>query len=43
MAIIPAIWEAEIGRITVQGQKGQKVLKTPSQPINTSQLHRKLN
>jgi hypothetical protein len=27
--IIPTTWEAEIGRIRVQGQPGQKVSKTP--------------
>jgi hypothetical protein len=33
MLIILATWEAEIGRIMVQGQPGQKVSKTPFQPI----------
>jgi hypothetical protein len=27
----PAIWEVEIMRTVVQGQPGQKVIKTPSQ------------
>jgi hypothetical protein len=30
--IIPATWEAEIGRIKVQGQPGQMVLETPPSP-----------
>jgi hypothetical protein len=29
--VIPAIWEAEIGRTGVQGQLGQKVSKLSSQ------------
>jgi hypothetical protein len=29
----PAPWEAEIGRISIQGQPRQGVCKTPSQPI----------
>jgi hypothetical protein len=32
MPVILATWEAEIGRIAVQGQARQKVLKTLSQP-----------
>jgi hypothetical protein len=28
--VIPATWEAEMGRIEVRGQPGQTVLKTPS-------------
>jgi hypothetical protein len=30
----PATWEAEIRRIEVQSQPGQKVSKTPSQSIS---------
>jgi hypothetical protein len=30
MPVIPATWEAEIGRIEVESQPGQKVIKTPS-------------
>jgi hypothetical protein len=33
MPIILAMWEGEIGKITVQGQPRQKVQETPSQPI----------
>jgi hypothetical protein len=33
MPVILAIWEAEIGRIMIQGQSGQKVWETPTQPI----------
>jgi hypothetical protein len=29
-SVIPATWEADIRRIEVQGQPGQKVFKTPS-------------
>jgi hypothetical protein len=29
MAIIPAIWEVEMGRISVQGQLQQKSSKNP--------------
>jgi hypothetical protein len=35
MPRILAIWEAEIGRIMVLGQRGQKVYETPSQPIKS--------
>jgi hypothetical protein len=31
--VIPATWEAEIGRLEVQDQPRQKVYKTPSQQI----------
>jgi hypothetical protein len=31
--VILATWEAKNRRITVQGQSGQKVTETPSQPI----------
>jgi hypothetical protein len=31
--VIPATWEAEIGRIEFPGQPGEVVHKTPSQPI----------
>jgi hypothetical protein len=31
--VILATWEAEVGRITVWGQSGQKVHKTPFQPV----------
>jgi hypothetical protein len=31
MPVIPTVWEAEIGRIEVQGQVAKKVRKTPSQ------------
>jgi hypothetical protein len=31
--VILATWEAEIGRITVWGQPGQRVQETPSQPM----------
>jgi hypothetical protein len=34
MPVIPAIWEVEIGRITVQGQPRQKVSETPLISIN---------
>jgi hypothetical protein len=34
MLVILATLEAEIGRIMVQGQRGQKVSETPSQPVN---------
>jgi hypothetical protein len=44
---ILATKEAEIGRITVRGQPGYKILETPSQPMTghgstclSSQLHR---
>jgi hypothetical protein len=41
--LIPAIWEAEIGRITVQGKHGQKVVRlTPllqSQPTSQTKVH----
>jgi hypothetical protein len=33
-SVIPASWETEIGRITVGGQPGQKVSKTPSEQIS---------
>jgi hypothetical protein len=33
MPVILATQEAEIVKITVQGQPGQKVIDTPSQPI----------
>jgi hypothetical protein len=33
MPVIPATWEAEIRRITVQGQPGQIVHKIPSPKI----------
>jgi hypothetical protein len=32
-SVIPVTCEAEIGRITIPGQPGQKVHETPSQPI----------
>jgi hypothetical protein len=35
MLIILAIQEMEIKRIAVQGQPGQRVGETPSQPIKT--------
>jgi hypothetical protein len=49
--VIPTTWEVEIGRIPVQGQPGQRVSKTPSQPIKAvhggahlpSLLHRVIN
>jgi hypothetical protein len=28
MPVMPATWEVEIGRITVQGEHGQKVVKS---------------
>jgi hypothetical protein len=31
--VIPATWEAEIGRIQVQGQPERKDSETPSQPV----------
>jgi hypothetical protein len=48
MPVILATWEVEIRRIAVQGQLGQIVLETPSQPMagygsmnpSSSQLHR---
>jgi hypothetical protein len=33
MTVIIAAWEAEIWRIMVPGQSGQKVFDNPSQPI----------
>jgi hypothetical protein len=33
MTVILATWEAEMGRIEVGGQPGQKVHEIPSQPI----------
>jgi hypothetical protein len=33
MPVILATWEAEIRKVVVQCQTGQKVTKTPSQPI----------
>jgi hypothetical protein len=49
MSVFPATEELEIGRITVQGQSGQKVSEAPSQQISQvlctlqgSQLHRRL-
>jgi hypothetical protein len=33
MLVISATWEIKIGKLTVQGQLGQKVLKTSSQTI----------
>jgi hypothetical protein len=35
VAVILATWEEEIERIVVGGQQGQKVLKTPSEPIKS--------
>jgi hypothetical protein len=32
-SVIPATWEAEIGRIMVRGQPRQKFSEVPSQPI----------
>jgi hypothetical protein len=32
---IPVTWEVEIGSIVVQDQPGQKLHKTPSQPIRS--------
>jgi hypothetical protein len=37
--IILASWEAEIGRIMVQGQPEQKVCQTSSQPVATHICH----
>jgi hypothetical protein len=34
MPVIPATWEAEIGRIEVCIQPGQKVSKTPCQQVS---------
>jgi hypothetical protein len=31
MPVIPAVWEAEIGRMAVQGQHRQNVIGSPSQ------------
>jgi hypothetical protein len=39
VAIIPAILEAEIGRITVSGQPQQNVSKTPCQPVSWMWLY----
>jgi hypothetical protein len=36
--IIPAAWEAEMGRIEVQSQSWTKVCKTPSQPIKVGHV-----
>jgi hypothetical protein len=36
MPVIPATWEAKIGRMVVLGQPRQGVHKTPSQPIAES-------
>jgi hypothetical protein len=33
MPIIPATWEAEIGRIKTQDQLGQKLIETPPNQI----------
>jgi hypothetical protein len=39
LSAIPTIWEAEIGRIKVQGQhEPKKVSKIPSQPISWAWL-----
>jgi hypothetical protein len=32
--IIPATWEVEIRKITVQGQLNQKISETPCQPVS---------
>jgi hypothetical protein len=37
ISIIPATQEAEIRRIVVQGQPGQKVTEVPSQPTTQMQ------
>jgi hypothetical protein len=39
MPVIPVTWEVEIGRILVQGQPGEKVSETTSQPISGSLQH----
>jgi hypothetical protein len=36
MLVISTTWEAEMEKMAEQGQPGQKVFKTPSQPIKSS-------
>jgi hypothetical protein len=38
ISVIPATQEVEIGRISVQGQAGQKVIASPSQPIKLGEM-----
>jgi hypothetical protein len=41
--VIPATWEAEIGRIFIQGQPRQKVSKTPSQQVSWTWWYTTMN